>query len=419
MTSLLSRFICGTALVLGCLSSSLFAQTSDSKTSAVDFVAAVSGESEASTVTGVPTPGPDLLNYTPEQIKEAYKGQSMPEAVRMYLVIAAGGRMSDSNGWFGPADNRFTWQWLADLHGSSAQKPIPKKAFKGPKDCFAILDRDGNGLISEDDLDWASDNAWVKQSYMINRIFRKIESSGDGLMTQQEWNSYFTHIANDAESIRTEQLRDAWLGKPSSSFSPGDAPRKDMLIRGLMAGEIGSLQEGPDLNAAAPDFELQRQDGTGRIRLSSLIGDKPIVLVFGNFTCGPFRSMYPTIEAVKQRHADMANFLMVYVREAHPSDGWAMKSNVRVGVEISQPKTLDERVAVAQTCAATLRTSMPLLVDDIDDSVGNAYSGMPARLYIIDQQGKVAYKSGRGPFGFKPEEMEQALMMLQMGSETR
>lgn len=419
MTSILFRFSCATTLVLACISSSIFAQTSDSTTSAVDSGPAVSGGSGASAVPELPIPGPDLLNYSPEQIREAYKGRSMPEAVRMYLVIAAGGRMSDSSGWFGPADNRFTWQWLANQHGSSVEKPISMEAFKGAKDCFSVLDRDGNGVISKDDLDWAADNPWVKQSYMINRIFRKIESSGDGLMTQQEWNSYFIRIADGAESLRTEQLRDAWLGKPSSSFSPGDAPRKEMLIRGLMAGEIGSLQEGPDLNAAAPDFELRCQDGTGPVRLSSLIGDKPIVLVFGNFTCGPFRSMYPSIEAVKQRHADLANFLMVYVREAHPSDGWAMKSNVRVGVEISQPTTLDERVAVAQTCAATLKTSMPLLVDDIDDSVGNAYSGMPARLYIIDQQGKVAYKSGRGPFGFKPEEMEQALMMLQMESERR
>lgn len=52
------------------------------------------------------------------------------------------------------------------------------------------------------------------------------------------------------------------------------------------------------------------------------------------------------------------------------------------------------------------------LVDDITDTVGNAYSGMPARLYVIDKEGCIAYKSGRGPFGFKPEEMEQALMML-------
>ena len=55
---------------------------------------------------------------------------------------------------------------------------------------------------------------------------------------------------------------------------------------------------------------------------------------------------------------------------------------------------------------------MPLLVDEIDDRVGRAYSGMPDRLYVIDRDGKVIYKGGRGPFGFKPGEMEQSLVML-------
>ena len=54
---------------------------------------------------------------------------------------------------------------------------------------------------------------------------------------------------------------------------------------------------------------------------------------------------------------------------------------------------------------------MPVVVDDVNDAVGNAYSGMPARLYLIDRAGKVAYKSGRGPFGFKVGELEQALVM--------
>src|SRR5262249_14148201 len=68
------------------------------------------------------------------------------------------------------------------------------------------------------------------------------------------------------------------------------------------------------------------------------------------------------------------------------------------------------------------KRNMPLLVDEMDDRVGHAYSGMPARLYVIDRDGKVAYKSGRGPFGFKPDEMEQALAMLlldQLKSQTR
>jgi hypothetical protein len=104
--------------------------------------------------------------------------------------------------------------------------------------------------------------------------------------------------------------------------------------------------------------------------------------------------------------------LAVYVREAHPIDGWRMESNDRVGVAVAQPKAELERVAVATQCHDLLEMSMPVLIDGIDDRVGHAYSGMPDRLYVIDRDGKVAFQSGRGPFWFNPGEMEQALIML-------
>ena len=53
--------------------------------------------------------------------------------------------------------------------------------------------------------------------------------------------------------------------------------------------------------------------------------------------------------------------------------------------------------SVAQTCGRLLGLGFPMLVDTIDDTVGNRYSGMPGRLYLIDREGKVAFKSGRGP----------------------
>jgi hypothetical protein len=56
--------------------------------------------------------------------------------------------------------------------------------------------------------------------------------------------------------------------------------------------------------------------------------------------------------------------------------------------------------------------TMPMVVDEMHDPVGSLYSGMPDRLYIIDRDGRVAYKGGRGPFGFKTGEMEQSLAML-------
>jgi len=88
-----------------------------------------------------------------------------------------------------------------------------------------------------------------------------------------------------------------------------------------------------------------------------------------------------------------------------------MSSNDRAGVVVKQPRTNAERVKVARHCCAALQMTMPILVDEIDDRVGHLYSGMPDRLYVIDKDGRVAYKGGRGPFGFKPGEMEQSLVL--------
>jgi alkylhydroperoxidase family enzyme len=108
----------------------------------------------------------------------------------------------------------------------------------------------------------------------------------------------------------------------------------------------------------------------------------------------------------------------VYVREAHPIDGWRMSSNDRDGVAFAQPTTDEERCEIAGKCCASLHMTIPLVVDHVDDRVGHAYSGMPDRLYLIDRDGKVAYKGGRGPFGFKPGELEQQIAMLLAETKT-
>lgn len=104
----------------------------------------------------------------------------------------------------------------------------------------------------------------------------------------------------------------------------------------------------------------------------------------------------------------------MYVREAHPEDG---AFNPAGGVAVRQPRDLVERRDVAKACTAKLQITMPLVVDTIDDRVGHAYSAMPDRLYVIDRAGKVAYRGGRGPFGFKPAEMEQSLLALLLSAE--
>ena len=89
-----------------------------------------------------------------------------------------------------------------------------------------------------------------------------------------------------------------------------------------------------------------------------------------------------------------------------------MASNQRVDINVAQPKTAAERTLAAVHCCESLKMALPLLVDGIDDVVGREYSGFPDRLYLIDRDGRIAYKGGRGPFGYKPRELEQSLIML-------
>jgi thiol-disulfide isomerase/thioredoxin len=245
-----------------------------------------------------------------------------------------------------------------------------------------------------------------------------MDAGGDGKLTREDLDEFYKRVSQGKDHITPDDLRRELMPAGPAGLGAGDAPSIPMLVRSLYSSELGSLHEGPALDAPAPDFELKSPDGNTSIRLGKLIGPKPVVLVLGNFTCGPFRALYPEVEAVHRRFKGQAEFVMVYVREAHPTDGWHMVSNAKVGVSAKQPTTTAERAQVCNLFRERLKPDMPVVVDEIDDRVGNAYSGMPARLYVIDPAGKVAYKSGRGPFGFKVGEMEQALVMALLESRS-
>jgi thiol-disulfide isomerase/thioredoxin len=166
----------------------------------------------------------------------------------------------------------------------------------------------------------------------------------------------------------------------------------------------GTLEPG-DL---APDFDLATVDGQSRVRLSSLRG-KPVVLFFGSYTCPPFRRIMPDMNGLYAPYKDRAHFYFIYIEEAHTSDAWQMKSNERDGVVYPQARTLQERVKVGSTCAGALKIPFPMLVDEMDDRTEHAYRAWPTRVYVVDKDGRIAFKSGPGPFGFIVEEVKPGL----------
>ena len=116
------------------------------------------------------------------------------------------------------------------------------------------------------------------------------------------------------------------------------------------------------------------------------------------------------LEELYDRHGAEVAFFIVYIREAHPEDGWVLADNRRDEIALRDPTSLEERADAAEACVLRLGTHIPVLLDDVGDEVALAYGGWPDRLYLIGRDGRVAFQGERGPDGFKPEELAHALM---------
>lgn len=105
-------------------------------------------------------------------------------------------------------------------------------------------------------------------------------------------------------------------------------------------------------------------------------------------------------------------FLLVYVREAHPSDGWQVPRNEKEGVLLESAKTYAQKEDHATSCTRTLGIEFTTVVDGMDNAVESAYTAWPDRYYLIDAQGAIVAKGAPGPAGFKAPDIEAAIVKL-------
>jgi hypothetical protein len=115
------------------------------------------------------------------------------------------------------------------------------------------------------------------------------------------------------------------------------------------------------------------------------------------------------LEAMAERYTGRVAFFVVYIKEAHPEDGWVLASNREQEIAVTDPASAGERSAVAEACAVRLEIRMPVLIDALDNETARQYGGWPDRLYLVGRDGRVAFQGEEGPSGFKPDELERAI----------
>ena len=112
------------------------------------------------------------------------------------------------------------------------------------------------------------------------------------------------------------------------------------------------------------------------------------------------------MNSVGERYRDDVDFLLVYISEAHPSDGWFIEGNYN----IKSHSSTDDRVQAANELVQH-GIPYPVVLDDMDNTVAVAYGAFPERLYVI-LDGIVVYQGGLGPQSYKPAELDTFLRQL-------
>lgn len=109
------------------------------------------------------------------------------------------------------------------------------------------------------------------------------------------------------------------------------------------------------------------------------------------------------------QYGDRVAFFIVYIKEAHPEDGWVVTHNRDDGIAVRDPSVAAERAEVAQACVLRSQVRIPVLLDSMDNAVAGAYGGWPDRHYLIGRDGRIAFPGGMGPAGFQPEQLAAAI----------
>lgn len=95
--------------------------------------------------------------------------------------------------------------------------------------------------------------------------------------------------------------------------------------------------------------------------------------------------------------------MVVYIEEAHASDGWKFKNNYDINVH----RSLEDRFSAANKLKE-LKPGCPIVVDKMSNDANKAYGGLYERLYIL-LDGVTVYEGGRGPALYKLEEIKEWL----------
>jgi thiol-disulfide isomerase/thioredoxin len=148
-----------------------------------------------------------------------------------------------------------------------------------------------------------------------------------------------------------------------------------LLLRDLRFGKEAA---GP--GDSFPSFELLTTNGD-RLVNDEVFGHKPVLVIFGSMTCPMTASAAPSVQELYDEYGDRVEFIMLYVREAHP------------GEHFTQSETMEEKLEHARALEGFYDIQWTVAADNIDGDLHRALDPKPNAAFLMNSEGIILFRS--------------------------
>lgn len=156
--------------------------------------------------------------------------------------------------------------------------------------------------------------------------------------------------------------------------------RYQRFTTSLLLRDLRFRKESAKPGDSFPPFEIVTTNGDHLVN-RDVFGDKPVIFIFGSMTCPMTASAAPSVQELFDRFGDRVEFVMLYVREAHP------------GEHISQSETMDEKLEHARALKDFYGINWTVAADSIDGDLHRALDPKPNSAFLMNSEGKILFRS--------------------------
>jgi len=131
---------------------------------------------------------------------------------------------------------------------------------------------------------------------------------------------------------------------------------------------------------AFPSFEIVATTGE-RLVNDDVFDGRPVIFIFGSMTCPMTASAAPTVQDLYDEFGDRVNFIMLYVREAHP------------GEDIGQAESIEDKLAHTQMLKDFYSIDWTVAADNIGGDLHRALDPKPNSAFLVGSDGTILFRS--------------------------